>query len=200
MAAASGSATATSFATVLPAAASSLVAAPPPADITGQSPVSATIGTLNTGKSITIAYNVTFDTPAAAGVNNLAAQATVTGSNFTTVQSNASSLTLDALPDLTITGITDGGTAAQTGGTVSYTIGYSNAGNQGATGVKLTESVPTNTTFNSALSSPGWTLVSGSTYTLTVGACRGRGDRVGRLCRHRQLHRAGRRQQPEQHR
>ena len=40
------------------------------------------------------------------------------------------------------------------GGTVAYTSTYTNAGNQGATGVALTETVPANTTFNAAATTP----------------------------------------------
>ena len=60
------------------------------------------------------------------------------------------------------------------GGTASYTLTYSNAGNRDATGVVLSETVPANTTFKSGASTAGWACTpdvnSGSTCTLAIGA------------------------------
>ena len=47
----------------------------------------------------------------------------------------------------------DGGASVAPGGTVSYTLTYANGGNQGASGVVLTDVVPANTTFNAGASS-----------------------------------------------
>jgi uncharacterized repeat protein (TIGR01451 family)/fimbrial isopeptide formation D2 family protein len=58
------------------------------------------------------------------------------------------------------------------GSTVIYSINYGNAGDQDATGVVLTETVPDNTLFNAGASSSGWTCAStspGSACTYTVG-------------------------------
>ena len=54
-----------------------------------------------------------------------------------------------AAPDLKVTK-TDGMASAQPGQTLIYTVTISNAGNQGATGVTLTDTLPANTTFVSA--------------------------------------------------
>ena len=76
-------------------------------------------------------------------------------------------------PDLSLTK-SDGGASVAPGGTVGYTLTYANAGNGGATGVVLTETVPANTTFNAGASTAGWVCSpdsnAGSTCTLAVGA------------------------------
>src|SRR5690606_18886604 len=59
----------------------------------------------------------------------------------------------------------DGGEEAQPGDEVTYTITYRNVGNQDATGVVLTETVPTGSTF---VGPADWTCVDG-TCTYTVG-------------------------------
>ena len=48
-------------------------------------------------------------------------------------------------------------TQASPGGLISYTIHYTNQGNVAANNVVVTDSLPANTTFNSA-NAPGWTL------------------------------------------
>jgi uncharacterized repeat protein (TIGR01451 family) len=78
-----------------------------------------------------------------------------------------------APPDLSLKK-SDGGATAAPGGTLSYTLSYSNSGGQDATGVVITETVPANTTFNAGASTAGWACTpngnAGSTCTLAVGA------------------------------
>jgi len=78
-----------------------------------------------------------------------------------------------AAPDLLITK-TDGGVTVQPGDSYTYTIFYTNVGNQAASGVTLTETIPAYTTADLAASDPGWTCPSGvsagSVCELTVGA------------------------------
>src|SRR5207237_1177171 len=50
----------------------------------------------------------------------------------------------------------DGGVTAVMGEPITYTLAYSNVGNQVATGVVLTETLPANTSFNAAASTAGW--------------------------------------------
>jgi autotransporter-associated beta strand protein len=75
--------------------------------------------------------------------------------------------------------VTEGNVSAVAGQPLQYTINYRNAGIMAsggtATGVNaasvvLTETVPANTSFNSANSTPGWIHGSGSTYTFSVGS------------------------------
>ncbi len=76
-------------------------------------------------------------------------------------------------PDLALT-VSDGGATVAPGATVAYTLAYSHAGGQAATGVVLTETVSANSTFNAGASTAGWACVpnnnAGSTCTLVVGA------------------------------
>lgn len=48
------------------------------------------------------------------------------------------------------------------GAVIEYLIEYANAGDQDATGVEITETVPANTIFRSASSTPGWSCSDGS--------------------------------------
>jgi len=79
---------------------------------------------------------------------------------------------IDAAPDLNITK-EDGDATTIPGGTVVYTLTYANVGDQDATGVEITETVPPNTTFDAGLSDSGWDCVegdpAGTVCTLTVG-------------------------------
>ena len=85
-----------------------------------------------------------------------------------------------APPDLTLAK-SDGDASVAPGGTVSYTLTYSNTSATGATGVVLTETVPANTVFNAGASTAGWSCTpdnnAGSTCTLAIGGlAAGSGD------------------------
>ena len=57
---------------------------------------------------------------------------------------------------------------------ITYTLSYANNGNQDATGVVLSDTVPAGTTFNAGASTAGWVCVpgtgAGSVCTLPIGA------------------------------
>src|SRR5262249_45209329 len=72
-----------------------------------------------------------------------------------------------ASPDLVVSK-SDGGASVNAGGSVAYTINYSNAGLANATGVVLTEFLPTGSTFNAAGSTPGWVAVGTSQFRFAV--------------------------------
>ncbi len=80
-----------------------------------------------------------------------------------------------AAPDLVLTKVDDvpGGNVVAPGDTIVYTLSYQNVGNQNASGVVLTETVPANTTLNAAASTAGWVCApngnAGSTCTLAIG-------------------------------
>ncbi len=124
-------------------------------------------------------FAVIVDSPLAAGVEQLANTATIAddGSNGpdpTPGDNSASDTTpVGAAPDLTLAK-TDGGVSGAPGAVVVYTLSYANVGNQNATGVVITETVPSPTAFNAAASSPGWSCAdaapTGSTCTLAIGA------------------------------
>src|SRR5439155_19564075 len=85
--------------------------------------------------------------------------------------------TLDAAPNLVV-GKSDGVVVARPGDTLTYTISVTNAGNQDATGVVLTDTLPANTSFVSASNGGAFgggavtwvigNLAAGATVTRTV--------------------------------
>jgi|GEM_PF-1199688 len=74
---------------------------------------------------------------------------------------------LHAQPDLSINLAGSPQTVVRGGGVV-YTINYANVGNQDATGVVLTQTLPPNTTFD-PIHSGSWSFVGNNTYQHTVG-------------------------------
>ena len=145
----------------------------------GSSCTRAVGGLAGGGASGSAAFAVTVVSPAPAGVAQISNTASVAddganGPDPTPANNTASDVTpLNAAPDLTIAK-SDGGATATRGGSVAYTLTFSNVGNQGAAGVTLTDVVPANTTFNAAGSSAGWTCAPdinpGATCTNVVGA------------------------------
>ncbi|HEX8287248.1 MAG TPA: choice-of-anchor Q domain-containing protein, partial [Pyrinomonadaceae bacterium] len=134
------------------------------------------IGSVNPTAGGSATFAVTVVNPVAAGVSQLSNTASIASTVTDPITSNnsASDTTpVNAQPDLSITK-SDGGATTALGGTVAYTLGYSNTGNQGATGVTITETVPQNTSFNSGASTAGWSCAggapAGSICTLTIGS------------------------------
>ena len=142
------------------------------------------VGAVNGGGGGAATFAVTVVNPVAAGVAQISNTASVAddGNNGTDPNSGNNSASdttpVNATPDLALIK-SDGGASVAPGGTVAYTLSYSNGGNQGATGVILSETVPANSTFNPSASTAGWTCVpnnnAGSTCTLAVGAVNGGG-------------------------
>jgi len=122
--------------------------------------------------TVTIVFRATIQNPLPAGIDLVENEGAVSGSNFTTVNTNTVQTPVEAAPDLEITK-TDNDLTAEPGDTVVYVLGYRNKGNQDATGVTITEVVSANTTFNAASSSAGWSCAPdgnpGSTCTYTIG-------------------------------
>ena len=113
------------------------------------------VGDLAAGASVTLFVTVRIDSTVPAGVTDITNEASVrddgtNGADPTPLNNTASDTdTLVAAPDLKVTK-TDGKGSAQPGQTLNYTVTISNAGNQAATGVILTDTLPANTTFVSA--------------------------------------------------
>ncbi|MCS6879953.1 MAG: isopeptide-forming domain-containing fimbrial protein, partial [Chloroflexaceae bacterium] len=87
---------------------------------------------------------------------------------------------VDGSDDLTIVATdleltkSDGGASAEPGAAITFILSYRNVGNQDATGVVLTETVPANTSFDATASTAGWSCANGApagtVCTFTVGS------------------------------
>jgi uncharacterized repeat protein (TIGR01451 family) len=135
------------------------------------------------GQLVTRTVTVRVNSSVPAGVETIVNTATVAddgtnGADPTPGDNTASDTdTLNATPNLTIAK-DDGLTTVRPGQTITYTLTMSNIGNQGATGVVTTDTLPTGTTFVSASNSGTlqngvvtWmigSLASGGTVTRTV--------------------------------
>jgi uncharacterized repeat protein (TIGR01451 family) len=142
------------------------------------------IGNVAVGELNNVLFAVTVDDPIPAGVTQIANSATVSddganGSDPTPVDNTSSDTTpVIAAPDLRL-GKSDGGATIMPGGTVAYTLVYTNTGNVGASNVILSETVPANSSFNAGASTAGWNCASGApagtTCSLNVGTVAGGG-------------------------
>jgi uncharacterized repeat protein (TIGR01451 family) len=127
---------------------------------------------------LTATFAVTVVNPLTAGVTQIANSASIAddgqnGTDPTPANNSGSDTTpVTGAPDLSLTK-SDGGATVAPGGTVAYILTYANAGNRGASGVVVTETVPANATFNAGASTAGWVCVpnnnAGSTCTLAIG-------------------------------
>ena len=144
-----------------------------------------TIGGLPAGDRVIITFDVLITNPFPAGADQISHQATVTddtGSiqtddpNDATGSSDPTITPIDAQIALTLAK-SDGGASVVPGNNVTYTLTYSNTGNQSASGVVLTETVPANTTVHADSVTAGWVCAPdtnpGSTCTYAVGALAG---------------------------
>jgi uncharacterized repeat protein (TIGR01451 family) len=128
------------------------------------------IGPVGAGATVTRTVTVRVNTTVPAGVNSITNEVVVldngaNGPDPTPVNNVAFDTdALGAAPDLTITK-DDGVTQIAPGQTLTYTLTISNVGNQGATGVTVTDPIPANTTFVSA---PRGTFANGA-VTFDVG-------------------------------
>ncbi len=91
---------------------------------------------------------------------------TVTDPNGNT--SEFSNAQIVSQPDLTLT-LDDGGVTVPPGGAIGYTLRYANVSAQFVTGVVITETLPANTRFDAAGSTPGWTDAGDRIFTFDLG-------------------------------
>jgi len=138
-----------------------------------------TVGVLPAGASGAVSFVVRVNNPLPAGVNEVVNAARISddgarGADRTSSDNDASDSTLvEAAPDLQVSKDT-GGASPVPGRPLGYRLEYRNVGNQGATGVVITETVPANTTFSATGSTSGWSCAdgapAGSTCRLDVGS------------------------------
>jgi uncharacterized repeat protein (TIGR01451 family) len=128
----------------------------------GIPPILASGITLTKGAVMTLTFEVSIDAALPAGVEAITNTASITCYQGTAFGATAGTSTaVAAAPDLTLAK-SDGAVSAVPGGAVVYTLDYANNGNQDATGVAITETVPAHTTFDAAGGSPGWSCADGS--------------------------------------
>ena len=118
-----------------------------------------TIGNLAAGASGSVTFAITVNNPLPTGVNQIDNTVSITDDGNNGPDPDPSDNTdtedtpVDAAPDLAVSK-SDADATVSPGGVITYTITYENQGNQEATGVVITETVPANTTFNAASSLP----------------------------------------------
>ncbi len=133
---------------------------------------------LSAGSAYFTTLAVVVDFPLAAGVIHISNTASVAddgtgGPDLNPSDNTASELTpigAGTFPDLAIAK-SDGGATALAGDTVTYILSAANVGNQDGDGVRLFETVPAHSTFNSAASDPSWICAGsapGSACTLDI--------------------------------
>lgn len=140
------------------------------------------LGALPPGKIVVVRFKATVNNPFPINTAQVSTQGRITGGNFSTVLTDDPDVAgaadptvtpIDAAPDLVITK-TDGASTTAAGQTVVYTLQVTNVGDQGATGVLVSETVPADTTFNAGSSTVGWSCANGSATgtlcTFTLGA------------------------------
>ena len=148
---------------------------------TGDTDVRIEIASVAGASSVTITYDTLIDDPLALGVTEVVNQATFDSDELPPGTSDdpdppgpddPTVVPVNAQPDLTLVK-DDGGVSTTPGGVVVYTLEYANVGNQAASGVDITETVPVATTFDAGASDPGWSCVpdaaAGSVCTLALG-------------------------------
>jgi uncharacterized repeat protein (TIGR01451 family) len=140
------------------------------------------VGNLVNGSGGSVIFAVNLPNPVSAGLNQISNSASIgddgtyTADRNSADNSDSDTTPVNAAPNLQISKRSSA-TTITAGGTITYTLTYTNAGNQAATGVIITETVPNNTTFNPAASTPGWNCTpnnnAGSSCTLNIGSLAG---------------------------
>jgi uncharacterized repeat protein (TIGR01451 family) len=133
--------------------------------------VNVALPTLPPGKQVVIRFSATVNLPFPIGDTEVSTQGLVTASNLPGVVasddpdapglSDPTITPIDAAPDLVITK-SNGVSAVAPGSTTAYALGVTNVGDQAAAMVVVSDTVPVDTTFNAALSTPGWSCPDGS--------------------------------------
>ncbi|HYR28970.1 MAG TPA: IPTL-CTERM sorting domain-containing protein, partial [Thermoanaerobaculia bacterium] len=145
----------------------------------GDTTVAVNAGTIPAAASVTIAFDVTIDTPIPAGVTSVSNQGTVSGSNFTSLPTDDPAAGGAADPTVTTLTLTPAVTAMKTdallldgdsdglaepGDTIRYTIVIANGGNGAATAVTLSDTPDANTALVAgSVTTTAGTVTSGNT-------------------------------------
>ena len=141
-------------------------ASPVPSNVSGQTLTFDIAALTRVADQTAITYEATVDPGqmVGTGLTNVAALAysslpgVVPDERGYSTGGNATVTVSDQAPDLTLSK-DDGGISTTPGGAVVYTLNYANVGPLAATGVLITETVPTNTQFDPLASTAGWNCV-----------------------------------------
>src|SRR5207245_491597 len=107
------------------------------------------IPSLAAGASGSVALTVLVNTPLANGTTITNGTYSIDAAETSPISGAAITTTVNSAPALTIVSA-DAPDPVAAGGTITYTLGYSNTGSAGATVVVISDTVPANTTFVSA--------------------------------------------------
>jgi len=124
------------------------------------------IGALAAGGSGSVQLVVRVNSPLANGTVITDGTYNIDSTETAPVNGSAITTTVTSAPVLAVSA-TDAPDPVAAGGTITYTLAYSNTGNSGATGVVLSDTIPVNTTF---LSATGSGALSGGVVTWSIGA------------------------------
>jgi large repetitive protein len=130
------------------------------------------LGPIGAGASSAARFAVDVAGALPAGTTAIGNTACVNGAGGATLDCNTLTTPTTGTPALAVHKSVAG--SAVPGGTLTYTIAVQNVGNEGAAGVAVTDTVPANTSFAAAGSSPGWSCApgaaAGSVCSLSIAA------------------------------
>ncbi|MFK7736190.1 MAG: SdrD B-like domain-containing protein [Pirellulaceae bacterium] len=130
--------------------------------------VTADIGALASGASATVTINVGVDSTTTGTINNTASVTATETETDTSNNSVTEPTTVNTSVDLALTKTESTDTVA-TGSALAYTILVTNNGPSTATGVTVTDTLPSELSFDSASTTQGTTTNNGSVVTADVG-------------------------------
>lgn len=125
------------------------------------------VGNVAKGASGQVSFVVQVNATVPAGVSELSNRATIGAALISEAGADTEKTPVNAAPDLQLVKNAGNATAVP-GGSLLYGLTYQNVGNQGATGVILTEILPEHTSFDRDGSNNGWQCT-GATCRLTIG-------------------------------
>ena len=125
-----------------------------------------TVGSLGEGQTGSLPFTVKVNEVLPVDVTQITNQVLIGQSGAPTLDESIDVTTINRAPDLSLTA-DDGGLTVAPNGTVVYMLNYTNLGSRPATGIVIEDAIPTNTGFDAANSSPGWTCSIGiCTYSV----------------------------------
>ena len=139
-------------------------------------------GELSPGGNSSVTFAVQLNSYVSASFTEISNSATLSANNAVNSEIASDTTPVTAAAVLAVTKSDGDVTDKVPGDTITYQITASNTGNRTTANALLTETVPISTTFNSGVSTIGWTCLptnnAGSTCTYSVGSLSGTPDAV----------------------